>query len=283
MKDKYEIGDNEIRIVGGGQSVKKRRWLPWAIAALVVAAVVAAIMLFSGKSEPTPIVVDPQPATEEPDQQWVLNSTPSHKTTTTVADTLVDSIQLQILTPCNAVPSLVVGNIDTSDKKIVLASMAADLRSDNGKIVGAFVMAGEPLSWGLSKKGYCAIFNDSICIGTAENTSLFEHATEVGGYFFRQYPAVNNGVMMENNPKNKAFRRALCTLDGKICIIHTTDRVLMNDFSAALVSLGVKDAIFLVGSTANGWYRNEKGTAVEIGYNYPSENPNINFIVFKKQ
>ena len=56
------------------------------------------------------------------------------------------------------------------------------------------------MAWGLSKKGYVSIIEDKITVGVADNSPLFEEATEKGGYFFRQYPLVNNGVgyMYEN-------------------------------------------------------------------------------------
>lgn len=31
-----------------------------------------------------------------------------------------------------------------------------------------------------------------------DNSPLFEAATEKGGYFFRQYPLVDNGVLVDN-------------------------------------------------------------------------------------
>ena len=49
-----------------------------------------------------------------------------------------------------------------------------------------------------------AIINDKITIGIADNSPLFEQATETGGYFFRQYPLVDNGKLVENEPKNKS-------------------------------------------------------------------------------
>ena len=157
------------------------------------------------------------------------------------------------------------------------------MRSDNGKIVGAFVLAGEPLSWGLSKRGYCAISEEGITLGVAENSPLFEQATEDGSSFFRQYPSVDNGKVVENKPKNASFRRALCVLNGKICVVACTDRVLMNDFSATLVKIGVTNAIFLVGGTEYGWYRNDDGTLSYLGKKPLKNNPNINFLVFRAQ
>jgi hypothetical protein len=218
------------------------------------------------------------------DSIWFCNTDNSRASEIALSDTLIDSINLQILTPYNVSPELYVGQIDTADKSILFASQAADLARDRGKIVGAFVCAGEPLSWGLSKKGYCAIFGDSITVGMAENSPLFEQATDVGGYFFRQYPAVSNGKMVENKPQNSSFRRALCTLDGKICVIFTPDRVLMNDFSTALVKLGVKDGIFLVGSTAHGWYRSpDNDNVVQLGFPRAPRMKNVNYLIFRRQ
>ena len=131
--------------------------------------------------------------------------------------------------------------------------------------------------------GYCAILDENITIGVSENSPLFEEAIEEGGYFFRQYPAVNNGVAMENNPKNAAYRRALCMLNGKVCVVATFDRVLMNDFATTLVKLGVDNAIFLIGGNAEGWYRTEDGTFHRLGEKYVKGNPNINYIVFRAQ
>lgn len=80
-----------------------------------------------------------------------------------------------------------IGVPDIFDKSIILATQAADVRADNGKIVGAFVVKGKPYSWGLS------------------NSPLFEEATEKGGYFFRQYPLVDKGVLVGNEPKGNSY------------------------------------------------------------------------------
>lgn len=115
------------------------------------------------------------------------------------------------------------------------------------------------------------------------NSPLFEQATEQGGYFFRQYPSVANGAMVENRPENASFRRALCNFNGKLCIIGCTDRVLMNDFSQALAHLGVSDAILLVGGTADGWYRDAEGNICPIATSTARNAKYINYIVFRKQ
>ena len=294
MKETYEIGDNEVRVVGGdddkGRKPRLRRIIIAiaACVALAAIAVILAVVLLQDKApEPTDNGTTNVQSTGNnapADSVWFCNTDNSRASEIALSDTLIDSINLQILTPYNVSPELYVGQIDTADKSILFASQAADLARERGKIVGAFVCAGEPLSWGLSKKGYCAIFGDSITVGMAENSPLFEQATDVGGYFFRQYPAVSNGKMVENKPQNSSFRRALCTLNGKICVIYTPDRVLMNDFSTALVKLGVKDGIFLVGSTAHGWYRSpDNDDVVQLGFPRAPRMKNVNYLIFRRQ
>ena len=57
----------------------------------------------------------------------------------------------------------------------------------------------------------------------------------------------------------------------------------MNDFSNTLVKLGVQDAIFLVGGTADGWYRTGDGTMCRLGKKTVKGNGFINYLVFRAQ
>lgn len=104
---------------------------------------------------------------------------------------------------------------------MIYAAQAADVRADNGGVVGAFVLNGEPRSWGVSKKGYCASINGKVTIGVAENSPLFESNRREGGYFFRQYPLVSNGEVIDNEPKGKSIRRAICDRQGEIFMVET--------------------------------------------------------------
>ena len=286
MTKMSDINDNEIRVIGGDGGGGGKKRLPWWVWVIVgVVAVAIAVVALWPKPQPEEPTVPDTTTVNEPETTdiWHSNTDNSLPSCTIVTDTLIDTLHLRIFTPYNATPELHIGRLDTADTDIILAAMAADLRRDNGRIVGAFVHAGEPLSWGLSKRGYCAIFDGQITIGVAENSPLFEQATEQGGYFFRQYPAVDKGVMVENNPENASFRRALCLLNGKVCIIACTDRVLMNDFSATLVKLGVSEAILLVGGTADGWCRTDDGKMIRLGSSYAQNAKYMNHIVFRKQ
>lgn len=183
----------------------------------------------------------------------------THLSFTEKIDTVINDVVLSIYIPHNAKAELTLGVPDRNDKGIILTAQAADIRKDNRKILGAFVLKGEPLAWGLSKKGYCAIIEDKISIGTSENSPLFEEATEKEGYFFRQYSLVDNGVLVENEPKNKTMRKALCSRSGQVFMAVSETDESFHDFSQALVDLGIENAIYLVGSHSSfGWYIDEK-------------------------
>ena len=186
----------------------------------------------------------------------------------------INDIPLDVYIPHNAKPSLAIGTPDIFDKKIVLVTQAADIRADNGKINGAFVLAGKPMAWGLSKKGYVGIIDDKITVGVADNSPLFEEATEKGGYFFRQYPLVDNGVLVENEPKGKAIRKAICDRAGEIFVVMSISPESFHDFAQALVDLQVDNAVYLVGSDSFGFFRDKYDHFTQIcekkreGYKY---------------
>ena len=182
-----------------------------------------------------------------------------------IRDTLINDIPLKLYIPHNADMTLQIGETDTQDPAIIFSAQAADVRADNGAIVGAFVLKGKPLSWGLSKKGFCAVIDGMVTIGVAENSSLFEEATEKGGYFFRQYPLVSDGTLVENEPKGKSIRRAICDRQGEIFMVECLSRESYHDFAQALVDLHVTQAISLVGSSAYGWAVDHEGQFHELG------------------
>lgn len=286
MKHFDDIKDNEIRIISGQRESAKpffRRWWFWLIVVFVVSLLIACILLLHKQRNFKEDIVTEQVSESVMMAPTVMQTEPA---TVIVCDTMINDVVLQVYIPINAVPELCLGIPNAEDSSIVLALQAADIRADNRKIVGAFVLKGEPLAWGLSKKGYCAIIDGKTQIGMAENSPLFEEATEKQGYFFRQYPLVNKGVMVENKPKGKAMRRALCQLNGQVAVVSTIDRESLHDFAQALVDLGVYQAIYLTGGSAYGFCRCEDGSIDWWGEPLWKEDKripsSINFIVWKK-
>ena len=168
-------------------------------------------------------------------------------------------------------------NTDTTDCFIV---QAADIRKDNKRFVGDFVLNGEKLASGKRKTGYCAIIDGKLSIGMADNDEMMNRCITEGGSFFRQYPLVSNGVMQENKIKGKSIRRALAQKGDRLYIIETEERESMHDFAEALQDMGMTDAISLVGGDAY-MYWLQNGELYE-SYDF-SEVTNRNFIVFKKK
>lgn len=252
-----------------GDRQKKRRRLLWGVGALLSVAAVVVIWVLALRIDDGQVpeeLFDPQGQKGQvynPEQKLSGDSISSADSAQTayiehIARTIND-IPFDIYIPHNAVPRLALGREKRDSSKVVFSTMAADVRADNGKIVGAFVLGGEPLAWGKSKKGYCAIIEGQITIGMADNSPLFEEATECGGYFFRQYPIVSNGVMVENAPRGKSIRKALCERDGEIFVAMTTTPESFHDFAQALADFGVRNAIYLVGSTSYGYWRDADG------------------------
>ena len=273
-----EIQDDELRVIGrpsGSEDTRKpRKWLWIVMAVAIVAAVVAATIICSRKPGPgnDPVVFDT--SIKEKIEPLGNYADTTGKAYTEHLKLTINDIPLNVYIPHNAKPSLAIGTPDIFDKNIVLVTQAADIRADNGKINGAFVLAGKPMAWGLSKKGYVGIIDDKITVGVADNSPLFEEATEKGGYFFRQYPLVDNGVLVENEPKGKAIRKAICDRAGEIIVVMSISPESFHDFAQALVDLQVDNAVYLVGSDSYGFFRDKYDHLTQIcekrreGYKY---------------
>lgn len=297
MKEINDIKDDQIRVIGKEEEGTrlKQRVLRIAVLMAVGAGLLAAGFILLGTwrgreaQETEPTYFDPLVKSKPVRNEWMGREvSPQAKGFVEIRDTLVNDIPLKIHIPHNAEMSLHVGRMDRQDSSVIYAAQAADVRADNGGIVGAFVLKGVPLSHGRSKKGYCASIDGEVTIGMAENTSLFEKATEKDGYFFRQYPLVSNGKLVENEPKGKSIRRAICSCSGEIFMVQTETRESFHDFAQALVDLGVLQAVNLVGSSTYGWAVDEAGKLHEFGNSgYYAGNrqlpKNISYLVWKRK
>ena len=299
MKELKDIRDDQIRIVGEGVRRKPLSRSVWIIIISIIVLISAGVIaLFVSNHEEAAIVElkAPEPALFEPEitpepikHEWIGRKVDSLQVGfTEIRDTLINDIPIRIFIPHNAEMTLHIGRMDKEDKGVIYAAQAADVRADNGGIVGAFVLKGEPRAWGLSKKGFCASINGIVTVGVAENSHLFEQATEEGGYFFRQYPLVSDGQLIDNEPKGKSIRRAICDRQGEIFMVETGTIESFHDFAQALVDLGVDQAVYLVGSSAYGWAVDESGTVHEFGednyYTGRRRMPkNTSYIVWKRK
>lgn len=300
-KERYDdISDDEIRIIGhsdNSSNIKRIVLIALAVVA-VVGAIVALVFSQSNEVESTPQTEESIPILgEEPivvEEDIPIDTThfsrvavaTSERGFTELRDTTINDVPLRIYIPHNAECTLHVGKVDREDSDIVYTAEAAFIRADNHAILGAFVLKGEPLAWGLSMRGYCASIDGEITVGVADNSPLFEEAINRGGYFFRQYPLVDNGKFVANEPKNKSVRRAICERRGEIFMVESLTKESFHDFTQALVDLGVDNAVNLAGSEAYGWAIDREGVKHEFGtpnfYTGRGKMPkNTNYIVFR--
>ena len=284
-QNQYDIQDTEIRIIGDSAPAPRKRYGWLVLIGVLLAIAVGMVLLFtlrtSHSAEEGIFEQSNQQSVPHPLRGW-LSSLDSIATPCVITmDTIVNDIPMRLYVPLNITPRLEVGYacIDDTTRNL-LVFQAADVRADNKKIVGAFVLRGKPLSWGLSKKGYCSIIGDEVTIGVADNSPLFEQATEVGGYFFRQYPLVSNETLVENELKSQSTLRGLCELEGKVVVAETFTPESLHDFSQALVDIGTTNAIYLVGSSAIGWHRTIDGRGIASGQWEPRVYKNVSFIVW---
>ena len=287
--DTTDILDNEIRIISsevepsqpqlGGRKLR----LPWWVwVAAVVIIVLALILVLTIRSAS---VADDEIGevriTETPEPIAVENATPTTVPYTSLTDTTINGRRLTILRPHNAIAKLAIGDSILDADEPVLVVQAADVRRDNGQIVGAYVINGEMKSRGKAKSGFCAIINDEITIGVAQTTPLLERATEENGFFFRQYPLVFEGEVIENKLKNLSQRKALAILHDETVVVLSNERLSFSEFSHALVDLGVKNAIYLVGSSAYLKAKLEDGHIYEFGERVRNSYANSNYIFWQ--
>ena len=273
-----EIYDDEFRVLGTGSPVplgdpnedrRRRKQGGW-VALAIVAMMGLGTILFWPKSKE-------QDGAQE-DEIGVFESEYESDGVSTLGtddkvlpyaeriDTVVAGHPLTFFIPHHATPRLRVGQPDIKTLQSVMGFQAADIRADNYEILGDFVLEGKQLAKGSSKKGYCAIVDGKMTVGVGEDTSLLSETISKGGFFFRQYALVDNGNPMENKPRNKTVRKALCSRGGQVFVVFSVLDETLTDFARVLADFGVDNAIYLVGSSATfGWATDAEGNQEQYG------------------
>lgn len=289
-KKPNEIDDNEIRIISAYEPEmrnRKRRslrlWILIILGVLLLGCLVFIYTQSSENVEKDELIEVIEPLSEEESQIVSEEKIIESKGFTIALDTTVNKKDLLILSPENATPRLIIGSELLNNPNIILATQAADVRGDNGKIAGTFVLNGELISKGEAKAGYCSIINGELSIGIADTTPMLEQALTEGGYFFRQYPLVVGGQIVENKPKGKAIRKALAEIGGKIFVVMSKEKLTFYDFSQLLIDAGTRNAIYLVGSSSYGFYINERGEKILTGKVPWKEVDNVSYIIWEQR
>ncbi len=274
MENNNNMRDDEFRVLGTGSHIpvpepdedRRRRKLGGWIALAIVALLGLGMIVFWPKPEVQDDVEGMFESRFEAVTVHSLDTLTTESPCVVKVDTIVSDHLLTLFIPHRATPRLLVGNLNDRDRRAVMTFQAADIRADNKEILGEFVLAGEQLAKGVSKKGYCAIVDGTIHVGVGETTPLLDEAISKGGFFFRQYPLVDHGEPVQNKPQNLTIRKALCEWNGQILVAVSADRLSLDEFARTLAEFGVSNAIYLVGSEfAYGWSVDSSGNREEFG------------------
>jgi len=286
MKEK-EISDDEIQILGleykkkgeTGSSTKKRRWIVGLLATIAIVVAGIAFVIFQHLNSKQPIETNPVTIQIDIPMEEVVTAGYIE-----VSEETVNDVPLRIYTPKNAIPELSLSLPDEDDLTVVFVTLAADIGTNNYGIVGDFVLKGERLAVGVRKEGFCSIINQTLTIGVNTETPLLQEAIREKGYFFRQYPLVNNSQVIENKPKGKSIRRALAIRRGEVIMLESRERESFHDFAQALADLGVTEAIYLIGGeSVYGWYRDENSQQTFFGTKIENPVEGINYLVWRNR
>lgn len=292
-----DIKDDEIRIISSGNNddgptphnrpTTKHKWIISISILVVLACVMTVVYLIfakNSKEDSLEIITNEtvvyQENTEDVTPDTIISESMAAGFVS-VLDTIINKIPLTIFNPTNLAPTLQIGTDVLNDYTVRFVVQAADVRGDNGGIVGAYVNKGELISKGQAKSGFCAIIGGKINIGVADATPLLEQALETDGYFFRQYPLVVANQVVENKPKGISLRKALAELNGETVVIMSRKELSFHDFSQSLVDLGVANAIYLVGGKEYGFAIDSEGRKIEFGRLLKDMRPNTNYIVWR--
>lgn len=290
-KKPNEINDNEIRIISAYEpetrNIKRRSLWLWILIILGILILGCLVFIFTrgaaDAEKDEQLIEVKEPLAEEVPQIVKDENVSEIKGFTVALDTTINKKGLLILSPKNAIPRLIIGTELLNDSNIILATQAADVRGDNGQIAGTFVLNGELISKGEAKAGFCSIINGELSIGIADATPMLEQTLTEGGYFFRQYPLVVGGQIVENKPKGKAIRKALAEIGGKICVVMSKEKLTFHDFSQLLIDAGARNAIYLVGSSSYGFYIDDKGEKILTGKAPWEEVENVSYIIWEQE
>ena len=250
MKEK-NFSDDEIEVLGNNTRKRKtKQFILFTITTLAI--IVALLFVFLLKQSTQHAITENFTQIEIENLQQIEVKQGYVK----IEHDTINDVPLLIFIPHNALPELSLTLPSETDSSVIFVTQAADFGANNYGIVGDFVILGEQLARGNSKKGFCAIINNMLTIGTGTETPLLEKAKQEKGYFFRQYPLVENGEAITNKPKGKAIRRALAIRENEVIMVESCHRESFHDFAQALADMEISDAIYLVGGNSIlGWYR----------------------------
>ena len=189
----------------------------------------------------------------------------------------IDTNGLIILIPSFSKVDLRCGDLpQISEKDVVLFAEAAYTGAPLEKEFKHVKIAGDHVSNGTRYKGYKCKRNTGAFVYYSGKwkfcfdsySAELDSAAKYNGAAFAQEMMIHDKVIKSTaRPDgNVNTFRALCELDGKLCIIESLNNIRFGDFKSKLKETGVSEAIYLdMGSGWNyAWYRVDDKTIVVL-------------------
>lgn len=238
---------------------KKSKALKLLVAIAVITSIILCIKLLYGGTQESPLSEGETSA-----------ESLQHYTTKEATDSLIiyypDYTSIDLV--CGTMPSI-------KDKRVIFCAEAAF----TGELLKEFKhlnILGDHVSGGVRYKGSGCKRNTGAFIYYDQHwqflykdySKKLDVAAQNGGMGFGQEMLIHNGTRVQTIRKdsNKNEFRALCELNGRLCIIDSKGVSQFGDFIQNLLGIGVTEALYLdMGRGWNySWYRDSTGTAHEI-------------------
>ena len=187
---------------------------------------------------------------------------------------------LTIYTPIYKRIDLVTETMPGKEEKYVILCFEAAFTGEKLDEFKHTNIAGHHVSGGVFYKGYKCGPNNGVFtwdaktgwhfynFSHAKSEAVLRKAAENGGMGFCQSLLFHEGKRFSGcfKPSSVNRYRALCELNGKLCVIDCSRALSFGNFMDGLESLGVSNAIYCdMGDGWNySWYRQDDGTVKEI-------------------
>ncbi|NDV64853.1 hypothetical protein D0T60_06310 [Bacteroides sp. 224] len=275
--------EDEIQVLGNSSKKRKNGLLIWVILVGILMLVGVIFLIFHTRKNP---VVLEDGIKKQVESMLVsdslCNDIIQKESRILITNDTINDVSLKIYSLINLRAELSIGWPQVDDD-LYMAVEAADIRKDNGEILGDYVIKGKQIARGKRKSGYVAIIEGNILMGNSITDEVKDYCTEHQGDFFRQYILVADGEVAENKLKGKALRRALAQQGDNLFFIESTQRESLYDFSEGMADMGITNAIYLTGGEAYGIYKDEEGDLHELGVSERLKRENTNFLIFRKK
>ena len=191
---------------------------------------------------------------------------------------------------------LVTGTIPSTSEKSVIFLCAGAFTGERLDEFKHSNIAGHHVSSGKFHQGYrCGPNNGVFTWSPGKGARFFNYshknseaplkaAAQEGGMGYCQSLLFLNGKQFKGCFKAYVSNqyRALCEIDGKLCIVDCTRNLPFGSFMSALKKLGVKNAIYCdMGGWSYSWYRVDDGKVKEL-FSSPNKYA-TNWIVFYRE